>query len=69
MIQHVGYDFDCINAIRNQKLKKNQKNLKNKKKKFFSKKLKKIQFSKFFISDWNYTPKIMTNNLSHVLIS
>ena len=26
-------------------------------------------FSKFFISDWIYTPKTMSNNLSHVLSS
>ena len=39
---------------------------------FFQKKLKKnffLYFLKFFISDWIYTPKIMTKNLSHVILS
>ena len=48
------------------------KNIKNEK--FFSKNYKKnffffFEFLKFFISDRIYTPKIMINNLSHVLSS
>ena len=54
------YTLQTVQNAKKVKIKKKQK---IEKKNFF------FVFLKFFISDWIYTPKIMTKNLSHVILS